>query len=85
MKSSGKSITLSKKISVSSSMSTSSKDTVKKVPLARKEYATRLCGCGVLETTADTTIATTNKRSAQSLIQGKISKLSIAFCIFRHL
>ena len=66
-------------------MSTSSKDTVKKVPSARKEYATRLSNHGVLETTADTTIAATHRRTAQSLMQGKISKLSIAFCIFRYL
>ena len=85
IKSSRKSLTLSKKISASSSVSSSSKDFVKEVPSARKEYATRLSGCGVLETTADTTIPTTNRKSAQSLIQGKISTLSIAFCIIRHL
>ena len=85
IKSSGKSLKLSKKISASSSVSSSSKDSVKKVPLARKEYATRLSGCGVFETTADTTIPATNIKSAQILIQGKIPALPIAFCIFRHL
>ena len=55
MKSSAKSLPVSKKISVSSSVSPSNKDTSKKVTSSRKEYATRLSGHGVLETTADTT------------------------------
>ena len=69
MKSSAKSLPVSKQISVSNSVSSSSKDTIKIVTSARKEYATRLFGHGVQKTTADTTILTTSRRSAQSLIQ----------------
>ena len=85
IKSSTKSLPVSKKISVSSSVSSSIKDTSKKVTLSRKEYATRLSGHGVLETTADTTIPAASRRSAQSLIQGNILKLSFAFCKFTGL
>ena len=85
MKSSAKSLSVSKKIPVSSSVSSSDKDTSKKVTSSRKEYATRFSGHGVLETTVDTTIPAASRRSAQSLIQGNILKLSFAFCKFTGL
>ena len=76
---SSKSIQMSRKSAVSSSESTSSKDTSKNITSTRKEYATRLSGDGVLETTADTAIPAATKRSAQSLIQGNLLKNILHF------
>ena len=85
IKSSVKSLPVSKKIAVSSSVSSNNKDTGKKVTSSRKEHATRLSGHSVLETIADTSNPTASKRYPQSLIQGNISKLSFAFCKFTAL
>ena len=72
IKSSTKSMQISRKSAVSSSDYLTTKDTSKNVTSTRKEYATRLSIHGVLETTVDMSIATATKRSVQSLIQGNL-------------
>ena len=79
IKSSTKSLQVSRKSAVSSSVSSSNKDTSKNITSTRKEYATRLSGHGVLDTTGDTAHPASTKRSAQSLIEGNILKKSLHF------